>query len=186
MINFVTAIRFFLYQLEHGIESEIGDGNHPYCERLKQSVLPVVHGTKIVMTLSLVERLVIQVEELPENTPFRGHQLKEKLINLGFDQNWKGWVEIEGFLSLRHCFAHEFGKVTKRQTEPLKGFLGKLHNGEIQDEEGATVSPFFEINNGEIQLKSAATMRLAKLCNTVLNFLVTKGLVVEKSPYEDS
>ncbi len=102
MVNFITAIRFFLYQLEQGIESEIGDGKDPSCKRLKDSVLPVVHGTKIVMTLSLVERLVIQVEDLPQNDEHKGHQLKNKFIHLGFDENWPGWFELDGFLSLRH------------------------------------------------------------------------------------
>ena len=183
MVNFVTAIRFFLYQLEHGIENEIGDGTDPYCKRLKESVLPVVHGTKIVMALSLIERLVIQVEDLPQNDQHNGHILKNKLIHLGFEENWTGWLELEGFLSLRHCFSHEFGKVTERQEQPLHNFLTKLNEGTILDEDGKIVTPFFEIKNGEIILKPTATMRLAKLCNTLLNFLLKKGLTIEKSPY---
>ena len=186
MINFVTALRYFLYKLEQGIEDEIGDGTDPYCKRLEQSVLPVIHGTKIVMALSMIERLVIQVEELPQNTSISDHQLKQKLINLGFDQNWNSWVEFEGFLSLRHCFAHEFGRLTNRQTQPLNGFLKKLKNSEIHDEKGAIVQPFFEIVNDQIELKPSAVMRLAKLCNTILNHLTQKGLKVEKSPYESS
>ena len=139
MVNFVTAIRYMLHQLEQGIEGEIGDGTDPYCQRLKNSVLPVVLGTKIVMTLSLIERLVIDVENLPGNSADKGHLLKDKLIHLGFEEKWYGWIELEGFLALRHCFAHEFGQVTKRQQKPVNEFLDRLVDGKVLDEKGIPV-----------------------------------------------
>jgi len=183
MVNFVTAFRYMLYQLEQGIEGEIGDGTDPYCQRLKNSVLPVVLGTKIVMASSLLERLVINVENMPDNTAHKGHPLKDKLINLGFNEDWYGWRELEGFLALRHCFAHEFGQVTDRQKKPVEEFYEKLNNGEVLDDEGKPIEPYFELNNNEIQLNNHASVRLAKLSNSILNFLVSKGLTVERSPY---
>jgi hypothetical protein len=172
-----------LYQLEQGIESEIGDGTDPYCRRLQNSVLPVVLGTKIVMSLSLLERLVINVENMPDNTAHKSHILKDKLINLGYNKNWYGWCELDGFLALRHCFAHEFGQVTDRQKKPVEEFYRKLNNGEVLDDKGKSIEPYFELNANEILLNKHASMRLAKLSNDILNFLVSKGLTIERSPY---
>ena len=183
MVNFVTAFRYILYQLEQGIEGEIGDGADPYCQRLKTSALPVVLGTKIVMALSLMERLVINVENMPDNTVHKSHLLKEKLINLGFNEDWYGWCELDGFLALRHCFAHEFGQVTDRQKKPVKEFFDKLNHGEVLDDEGKPIEPYFELNGNEIILNKHASVRLAKLSNNILNFLVSKGLQIERSPY---
>ena len=183
MVNFITAFRYMLYKLEQGIEEEIDDGSDPYCQRLKSSVLPVVLGTKIVMALSLMERLVINVENMQGNTAHKGHLLKDKLINLGFKEDWYGWCELEGFLALRHCFAHEFGQVTDRQKKSVKEFFDKLHKGEVLDGEGKSIVPCFELKGNEILLNKHASVRFAKLSNDILNFLVSKGLPIERSPY---
>ena len=173
-----------LYQLEEGIKGEIGDETDPYCQRLKKSVLPVVMGTKIVMVLSLIERLVIDVEKMPDNVALKSHLLKNKLLNLGFKEDWYGWYELEGFLALRHCFAHEFGQVTDRQKIPIKEFFDKLNKGEVLDGEGKPIKPYFEQSSNEIILNEDSTVRLAKLSNDILIFLVSKGLQIERSPYE--
>lgn len=183
MVNLVTAFRYMLNQLEQGIEGEIGDGTEQYCQRLKDSVLPVVLGTKIVMVLSLIERLVINVENMPDNTVHKSHLLKDKLIKLGFKKDWYGWYELEGFLALRHCFAHEFGQVTNRQKKPVEEFFEKLSNGEILDDKGQSIEPYFELNDNEILLNNHASVRLGKLSNNILNFLIEKGLPIESTPY---
>ncbi len=184
MVNFVTAFRYILHTLEQGIEGEIGDGTDPYCQRLKNSVLPVVLGTKIVMALSLLERLVIDVENMPNNMAHKSHLLKNKLINLGFNEDWYGWNELEGFLVLRHCFAHEFCQVTNRQKKAVAEFHKKLNTGEILDDKGNSIEPYFEVIDNEILINNNASMRLAKLSNKILNFLISKGLQVERSLYK--
>ncbi len=182
MVNMLTALRYMSDHLEEGIVNEIGDGIDPYCQRLQNSVLPVVIGTKVVMVISLIERITIDVENMSGNTPSQSHILRDKLVNLGFDSNWYGWRELEGLLALRHCFAHEFGKVTARQQQPINDFQRDLSNGSILDSSGKPVPQYFTVVNNEIDLGQGISNRLRLLSLDIINHLKTKGLVIQKSP----
>lgn len=154
----------------------------PHSHRLSKSVYPAIVGAKVIMVVSLLERLVIDVENCPGNTPSTSLVMKDKLLNLGFDKNWYGWEELAGIMSLRHCFAHEFGKITDRQCQKLIGFLQALNNQTISDGKGAFVPAYFTVKNGEISLKENVSDRLRLLSLDIIRFLETKGLVIENSP----
>lgn len=179
LINLTTALRYMSDQLENGIVNEINIFSGPRSVRLSTSVLPVVIGAKVVMVMSLLERIVVEVENMPNNTPCHSNDLKEKLMNLGFDVNWYGWEELKGIVSLRHCFAHEFGKVTERQKSNLKSFLQAFNKDLICDRDGKIIPAYFSVSQDVITLESKVSERLRSLSVDIIKQLQTKGLIVE-------
>jgi hypothetical protein len=182
MINLTTALRYMSDRLQEGVVNEMGIVDNPYSQRLNDSVLPAIIGAKVVMVISLLERLVIDVENMPNNNASQSHVLKDKLINLGFNANWYGWEELNGLMSLRHCFAHEFGQVTSRQKNNIQNFEDAFSKGLITDDKGNAVPIYFSVKNDIITLDNQISNRLRLLSWDIVKHLQTKGLIVEKSP----
>ena len=182
MINLTTALRYISDHLQQGVKNEMGVVDNAYSQRLNDSVLPAIIGAKVVMVISLLERLVIDVENMPNNRVSKSHILKDKLLNLGFNSNWYGWQELDGLMSLRHCFAHEFGKVTKRQQSNIQNFQNAFANNLIVDNTGKAIPIYFTVTKDEITLENHISDRLRLLSVDIIRHLETKGLVVEKSP----
>jgi len=175
MKNIATAIRYFSDHLEDGIVNEIGDASDPWAKRLRDSVLPAVQGTKIVMIISLLERAIIDTEKTPPNTPHIG-SIFDKINNLGFKQINSELDELSGLFALRHCFAHEFGKITDRQSKNVRQFYNDLLAGKFLDEKGNTVKPYFNINGDIIELLPGIENRLRMITWHIVDHLEKCGL----------
>lgn len=69
--------------------------------------------------------------------------------------------ELENFIRLRHCFAHEYGRATQRNIQSLKDYRKQLEAGNVLDERGKAIAPYFDIGtNDEISLTNEAPNRL--------------------------
>ena len=114
--------------------------------------------------------------------PLHKGNLFNKLTNLGYTPIHSQFEELNGLLSIRHCFAHEFGKITKRQASKIAQFHKDLSAGKIIDEKGDPVQVYFTINGNNIELKPAISNRLRLLSWTIIKYLGTLGLDISRAP----
>ena len=155
-------------------------------ERLREAMVPVMLGSSLVLTISFLERLV---EDIINRTPDSGaaqdpmipnvRQLRKWQSHLDLDLNWYGWNELGNFIRLRHCYAHEFGRMLDRQRPHVEDFLTQLQNGLIgdrlrlrEDEEGEIVPDYYEIVDGEVILQRRALHYLRRLCVGFIELLI--------------
>jgi len=145
---------------------------------LPKVVGPVITGTGIVMTVSFLERVIL------DSLRRSSSEINWVKLNndnwrreLGMNLEWPGWPLIDGLTSLRHCFAHEYGRVTQRQLTPLKNLSRDLAAHPIQinwcDRE-FSIGQFFSINleNDEIILMASNDMSPSQSIRiTFLSFL---------------
>ena len=145
------------------------------------------------MLVSLLERLVLDL--LTANNP-QGQATQVRLQDpawrgqLNLDVNWDGWRLLDGVVALRHCFAHEFGRVTARQRNAIVSLQADLGAGGVsvtllnQLPGGAakqvTIAPFFKVDSSDnILLDQDSTSKaLRLLCLGVLRQLEHQGHIV--------
>ena len=129
----------------------------------RDAVLPTALGAGIVMGVSLLERLANDKLSTirGEATAIRSMTDLDWVRELGLTLRVGTLEELRNFVRLRHCFAHEYGRATARQLDPLNDYLERLKSGQILDEKDAPIPPYYEITNqGTISLLEGASNRL--------------------------
>jgi len=186
LVHHGTAIRFLCDQLWTSVYDEIGDGQHERADRLKAAVVPVIPGASIILACAYAERVVF---DLKKTIPHCGNSvssvipkvahLQETQCHFDLDISWKGWIELGNFYRLRHCFAHEFGRLTDKQRTEVQTFLGMLQSGAIMD--GTTVvSPYFRIDGDELVMLDGWNNRLRETLVSFLRLFEKHGLKLVK------
>ena len=163
----------------------------PRFERLEKAVVPLLPGTSIIMACSYAERVVLELKLqvqgsslCPDNSIPASGNLRGTQRYCALDVKWQGWEELGNFFRLRHCFAHELGRVTDRQRVGVTAFLKKLQSGNViwnarwQGQE--VVQPYYEITNDEIIMKEGWNNRLRVVLWDFLMLFEQHGLVLEK------
>lgn len=175
LTNHGTAIRFICDHLWRRLDFEIGVIQDARAERLQRSVAPIVPGASIVLACSYVERVLLDLGMPP---PKRGISvLGAAREHFSLSSEWELWGEFENFFRLRHCFAHELGRVTISQRKGLQEFLQKLKNSEVLYK-GMPVLPYFDLANGSIAMGIGWNDRLRITLVEFLRLLSPYGLVL--------
>lgn len=193
-MNFAPAIRFWADQFESAYANYIRNvDSAEFQDNYATNVRPTINGAKIVMLIALLDRIIVD----SGNT----HGKKLTLSNI---QGWKGslgltnswtqdnWDILENFVKLRHCFAHEFGRLTPDQDESVKNFLNRLENKGIKltrkkksndnnlESFKETLESYYSIDGyNNITLDSKASVILRHLINDLLDLLVENGVQVQ-------
>jgi len=101
-------------------------------ELLPRVVGPVITGTGIVMTVSFLERVILdRLRRIGSDINWVKLTNDNWAVELGMDMGWPGWPLIVGLARLRHCFAHEYGRATERQLGPLVDLSNSLADAHI-------------------------------------------------------
>jgi len=159
------AIRFWADTAISGFEHALDPTNpSEHAATRRKVVMPTALGAGLVIGVSLLERLAMdKLAEIGKKSP----EPIRSMTNL----NWVNELslnlepgtreELETFIRLRHCFAHEYGRTTDKQDKPLRDYLNRLAAGEIEDENGEPIQPYYSISaSGEISLQNEARNRL--------------------------
>lgn len=181
-----TTIRFICDHLWQSVFREIGDVEDERSDRLRKAVVPVVPGASIVLACSYVERIAY---ELRKTVPCSGQPVSPMIpmvaelptiqSHFNLDPSWYGWPELGNFYRLRHCFAHEFGRLTDRQRPHVLAFLKSLQNGEVI-EETTVVAPYFMVEHDELVMLPGWNDRLRRTLVFFLRLFESHGLSLEK------
>lgn len=117
---------------------------------LPEVVSPVIPGIGIVMSVSFLERVILDaLRERGSSITWVKLNRRDWAEELGMDMSWPGWPLIDVLTRLRHCFAHEYGRATQRQIEPLRKRRIDLEDEPINITWGSreyTIRPFFSVN----------------------------------------
>ena len=182
-----TVIRFICDYLYREVYRQIElEGNTERTERLKKAVVPLVPGTSIILACSYVERIDYEQKKrvtdsgAPPNPSIpKVGGLREIQRYYDLDSKWDGWEELGNFFRLRHCFAHEIGRVTNKQRKDIISFLNKL-NGQKVLYDGKIVEPYFDIDNDEIIMLDGWNDRLRIILFHFLQLFDKHGLQLVK------
>lgn len=165
---------------------EIGEVDDDRSERLRKAVVPIVPGASIVLAVSYVERIFY---ELKKTVPSSGQprspliprvgELQKIQSYFGLDPSWYGWPELGNFYRLRHCFAHEFGRLTDCQRPHVLEFLRALENGQVMEEK-TVIEPYFKVEEDEIIMLAGWNSRLRRTLVFFLRLLEPHGLRLVK------
>jgi hypothetical protein len=179
-----TALRFISDNLQPAINNFISLQGKNRQIRLRETVEPVMLGASLILGISLLERLVSDLKsQKPHsgaspnpNIPYKKLQDWQSYLNL--NPNWYGWHELANFYRLRHCFAHEFGRLSNRQMQHVNNFLKKLLSGSILDENRKKISGYYKIVRREIIIKPEALGYFRRLCKNFIILLKHSGLKI--------
>ena len=143
--------RFWTETLEILVRGHAENDGTRSAQLLPKVVSPVIAGTGIVMSVSFLERVIL---DALKNT---GSEITwVKLTNddwaneLGVSLDWPGWPLIEILTRLRHCFAHEYGRATQKQLNELLELRNNLNENSITITwvgKEYTICPFYTINS---------------------------------------
>ena len=122
-------LRFWTETLEILVRKHAEFEGSPRGDALLEAVGPVIPGAGIIMSVSFLERVILD-KLIENNSDIKIVKLtKEDWKNeLGLDENWEGWPLVEILTRLRHCFAHEYGRATEYQINKLKVLLELITN----------------------------------------------------------
>lgn len=129
-----TVLRFWADDI-HGAYRNLIEWQDPSrSARLGRTVGPTMHGASIIMVISLLERLVLDCLRRGAAGPVAEVRLAHSgwRGQLGLSGSWDGWSLLEGVVSLRNCFAHEYGRITARQSQPIQDFPAELAAGGVK------------------------------------------------------
>lgn len=152
-----------LDRLVGGIAAE---GENSSVLLLPKVIGPVIPGTGIVMTVSFLERVILDaLVERDSHITWVKLDRDDWVQELGVDQEWVGWPLIQGMTRLRHCFAHEYGRATNRQFGPLIELSDQLKDNPIRIpfyENDFNIGQFYVVNpdTKEIILSNSACTRI--------------------------
>lgn len=143
-------------------------------------------GITLIMFFSYLESVMDGVCPVPLRLPkkFPRHTQSPFIKNIDYwvetydksKSRWYAWEEFENMYRLRHCFAHNNGKLLSGHSSRIKAFHKKLDNGGIQDRDGNSISRYFDIESNTIKIRSLMRCKIL-----VMEFLV---LVGEISPFQ--
>lgn len=188
-----TIIRFIIDNLPTAVDHFIQGESEERQERFREAVVPAMLGSSLVMTISLLERLVTDIMALEPDSgvapdpriPTVGN-LREWARYLDLDPTWYGWNELGNFIRLRHCFAHKFGRLLERHRPHIEAFHRQLEEGLIVSRlrldagrEEEVVPVYYQIKDGEVILQHEARHYLRLLCVGFLELLQASGYSIE-------
>jgi len=183
-----TALRFITDNLQTSVNNYIENESAQRQECLREAVVPVLPGATLMLGCSLLERLVLNLisknldsgGKVNPDIPSVGG-LSEWQRYLALDANWYGWGELGNFFRLRHCLAHEFGRVTDRQRLYISQFLDDLGNNKVLDRDGNRIRPYYEIVDSELVLiRGKAVDQFRVLLADFFKLLTDHGLEFNK------
>jgi hypothetical protein len=182
-----TVIRFICDHLYEEVYRQIKiEGNTERVERLEKSVVPLVPGMSIIFACSYVERIDYEQRKKVTDSGSSQNSFIPKVSGLhkiqryfDLDSKWDGWGELGNFFRLRHCFAHELGRVTDKQRDDITSFLDKLNRKEVLYD-GKIVEPYFKIDNDEIIMLDGWNSRLRIILVDYLKLFDKHGLQLVK------
>ena len=149
-------LRFWTETFEGLLRKHAEFEGSPRGDALLEAVGPVIPGTGIIMSVSFLERVIL--DKLIANES--GIKIV-KLTNddwvkeLELDKDWSGWPLVEILTRLRHCFAHEYGRATKYQIKKLKDLLNLITNNPIKvhwSGKEYLIGPFYKINDETLEI----------------------------------
>jgi hypothetical protein len=183
-----TMIRFICDHVWKEVYRQMEiEGGIERTERLKKAVVPLVPGTSLVLACSYVERIVFELRNSVKDSgicasdpsiPTVG-KLGEIQRYFDLDPKWDGWEELGNFFRLRHCFAHELGRLTDKQRPHVKAFLKELEADKVVYE-GKIVKSYFKIDNDEILMLNGWNNRLRIILCHFLRLFEKHGLKLVK------
>ena len=117
---------------------------------LPQVVGPVISGAGIVMTVSFLERVILDsLREAGSKIDWVKLNSDDWAKELGMDLTWPGWPLMDGLTRLRHCFAHEYGRATQRHLHHLVDLSDALAERPVTIKFGSrefAIGPFFSVD----------------------------------------
>jgi len=145
-----------------------------------------ISGITLIMYFSFLESIMDSICPVPVKPPrnFPRHTQQPYIKNIDFwaetydkkKSRWYAWKEFENMYRLRHCFAHNNGKLLPGHDARIKTFLTQLNDGQVLDRDGKPISSYFKINGNTIKMKSLMRCKIL-----IIEFLV---LVGEISPFK--
>ncbi len=178
------ALRFWTDNLGHAIETHLDIAQGPEAIHRRSVVMRIVPGASVTVGISLLERLVTDLVHQKQSGG-QGAAQPIQLGNIGswqstleLDPNWYGWKLLDNFIRLRHCFAHEYGRVTATQNNPLRSFLADLQTTPIVDDRNRTITPYYSIDaGGELKLDPEALNIFRRLIASFLDLLIQRNYI---------
>ena len=145
-----TFLRFWSEGLG-GLVKQYAENNHHRSARLLPQVVgPVLAGTGIVMTVSFLERVILDaLREVESEIDWVKLDDRNWAVELEMDLEWPGWPLMDGLTRLRHCFAHEYGRATERHIHYLVDLSNALADQPVTITFGAREFPigqFFSVD----------------------------------------
>ena len=185
MDHLSTAVRFLTDNLQSMIRQFIETEAPDRRDRLARSVVPVIPGATLVLGCSMLERTVLDIMTVTEDS---GNPLDPSIpgvanINewqryLDLDAGWYGWPELGNFFRLRHCFAHDFGRLTQRQESQIRSFAHEIDQASVIDHKGEPVQQYMRFQGQDIHLEDGWIHRFRIILAGFLTLLHNKGLIV--------
>lgn len=148
-------LRFWSETLEVLVRrhAEIGAGS---ARHLPQVVGPVIAGTGIVMTVSFLERVILDaLREAGSEIDWVKLNNRDWATELEMDLEWPGWPLMDGLTRLRHCFAHEYGRATQRHLQALLDLSCALADQPVTITFGArefSIGQFFSVDRASKEI----------------------------------
>lgn len=143
-------LRFWSEKLELLVRRHAENDGTRSAQLLPQVVGPVIAGTGIVMTVSFLERVILDsLRETESEINWVKLDNRNWAEELEMDLEWPGWPLMDGLTRLRHCFAHEYGRATQRQLRPLLNLSNALADQPVTIAWGPrefAIGPFFSID----------------------------------------
>lgn len=182
-----TTIRFLCDHLWQEVHRQIDfESGSARSRRLERAVLPIVPGASIVLCCSYVERVAFDLRNTVADS---GNQVCPAIAMVGnlqetqryfdLDLAWEGWNELANFFRLRHCFAHEFGRLLDKQRPEVLAFLRNLRSGQVSYG-GTVVQPYFDVVNDEVVMQRGWNNRLRIILVDFLRLFQKHGLTLVK------
>lgn len=99
--------------------------------------------------------------------------IKSWITKLELKNDWYGWNILKNFIRIRHCFAHEYDHVTKKQEDELSSFLFSLSS--LRDENGELIPKYYNVKSDKtIELNDKTLIVFRKIIIGILNQLDDK------------
>lgn len=183
--DIAIALRFWTDNLDHAIETHLDIAQGQQAIYRKSVVMRIVPGASLTVGISLLERIVTDLVHQKQSgrkraaQPIRLGNIGSWRKTLGLHPNWYGWQLLDNFIRLRHCFAHEYGRATKRQAKRLRRFLRNLEIRHITDDENRTIPPYYCIRaDREIELTADGLHCFRRLIASFLRLLQRHSYVI--------
>ena len=185
MEHLSTAVRFVTDNLQSIIRQFIETEGNERRVRLEKTITPVIPGVTLVLGCSMLERNIMDMmrrvkdsgKPIDPSIPDSG-KINEWQRYLDLDAKWYGWAELGNFFRLRHCFAHEFGRLTKRQEKGINDFIRSLQSCNVLDRDNQPVKGYIHINGDDILLTENWMNRFRIILADFFKLLDAKGLLI--------
>jgi len=120
-------LRYWSETIEQLVNSYAEDDGTRSAKLLPRVVSTAIGGIGIVMTVSFLERVILDaLREVESKIDWVKLNEDDWAKEFGMDLEWPGWPLVHGLTRLRHCFAHEYGRATQRHLAPLRDLSNAL------------------------------------------------------------